>query len=92
MQFFPIAGRSTAEWTAVTDHGVLAAMPIRMFRVNDLPPQVPGAVFSDAEATVILLNGRYLSSLEQSAWLREVVNSLLAEAGDTGPRHLRAVG
>lgn len=64
-------------------------MPIRIFRATELPPEVPGALFTDGDTTVILINGAYLGSRDRSAWLREIMNSLLV-AADTGPQHLRA--
>lgn len=62
-----------------------AAVPIRIFRATELPPEVPAALFSDGEASVILVNDNYAG--DQG----EILNSLLAAAEDTGPRHLRAV-
>lgn len=68
-----------------------AALPIRLFRAIELPAEVPGALFTDGENTVVLVNPTYLGNRDLSAWLREVLNSLLATADDTGPRQLRAI-
>lgn len=54
-------------------------MAIRIYAAPELPGAVPGAVFTDGDTSVILINPRYLS--DRTVWLREVVNSILDEAG-----------
>lgn len=66
-------------------------MTIRLFRADDLPDGVPGALFTDGEDAVLLLSSRHFGSPEQYAWVREVANSLLAEASNSTPPRLRAV-
>jgi hypothetical protein len=58
-------------------------LPIRIYKAA-LPAEVPGAIFDDGHTTVILANERYIDE-GRNDWLREVLNSLLAEA-DTNPR------
>lgn len=63
---------------------------IRIYAAPELHGAVPGAVFTDGDTSVILLNPDFLD--DQTAWLREVINSLLDEAS-SGPRPaLSAVG
>lgn len=63
---------------------------IRLYRAEELPPEVPGALFTDGENTVILINARHMISTERGAWLREVLNSLLAEASRGPSERLRS--
>lgn len=56
---------------------------IRLYRAEELPAEVPMALFTDGEDTVLLVNPGHIS-MENSQRMREMMNSLLVEH-DCGP-------
>lgn len=66
-------------------------MSVRIYRSDELPPEVPAALFTEGDQAVLLVNTAALAD-RSYPWFREMTNSLLAEAGDTAPPGLSAVG
>lgn len=50
---------------------------IRLYRVDNLPPGAPAAVFKEGDTVVVLVSGAHVAD---PAWTREVANTLLGEA------------
>ena len=64
---------------------------IRLMRAPDLPPDVPGMLFSDGTDCVVLVNPSFIAR-NGPEWTREVTNALLEPCGETmGRRPLKAV-